>query len=76
MTDHNRSPEESDDEQYYQYHLDRNGSPLADERSDEVVNKNFIKPDVSGELVCSYKTCNEKVWLYGLCTNHLLAEWS
>lgn len=51
MTDHNRSPEEADDEQYYQYHLDRNGSPLANEQGDEVVNKNFIKPDVSGSAL-------------------------
>lgn len=31
------------------------------------------KPEV--ELVCDYKTCNEPVWLYGLCKHHLACEW-
>jgi len=49
---------------------------LQERKARKKVKKLSLNLPVSRQLVCSWKTCNEPVWLYGCCVNHLLVEWS
>jgi len=55
MTDHNRSPEEADDEQFYQYHMDRNGSPLDVQKHKFKIGEKVIYEG----LIATVESCGE-----------------